>query len=119
MQRWYHQDNYFGRIVQQILLPPMTAYSYDKSSGQCIRKASYLPPRLSMRPLASHKFLCYTVIGAVIANFFGYDVLTFIFAVFLFWLLFVCLKAIRKSSVENTTENTERHTPLYSLDNSF
>lgn len=118
MQRWYYQDGYFGRVVQQILLPPMTAFSYDKSTGRSIRKSHYLPPRLSLRPLASHKFLGYMIVGAVVTNLFGYDAAFFVFVVFLLWFLFVCLKAVGKSNV-NRRENTETRRQGYSLRDSF
>lgn len=120
MQRWYYKNDYFGRFIQQILLPPMTAYSYDKSSGRSVRRAIYLPPRLSLRSLASHKFLCYMTIGAVVANILGYDTVTFIVIVFLLWFFFICLKAIRKSVYnESRSTTTETHRELYSPDDSF
>lgn len=121
MQRWYYQDDYFGRLTQQILLPPMTAYSYDKSTGRSVRKAIYLPPRLSLRPLASHKFLCYMMLGAAITNLLGYDTLTFIFIIFLFYFLFICLKAIwRTSNSETRNVATETRRQLqFSGNDSF
>lgn len=120
MQRWYYQDNYWGRLVKQILLPPMTAYSYDKTSGQSVRKAVYLPPRLSLRPLAGHKFLCYMMIGVALANMFGYNAVTFLFIVFLLWFLIICLKAIRQTNhVENSNVASERRGQLYNTNDSF
>lgn len=120
MRRYYYRNDYFGRIVQKILLPPMTAYTYDKSSGQPIRKATYLPPRLSLRPLAGHKFLCYMIIGAIIANIFGYNVVTFIFAIFSLWFLFICVKAIgRSTNVQNRSVATETRTQPFSLNDSY
>lgn len=120
MQRWYYQNDYFGRLTQQILSPPMTAYTYDKSSGRSVRKAIYLPPRLSLRSLANHKFLFYTILGAAVANLLGYDTLTFIFISFLLWFLFICLKAVRMTGyneTRNVTSETRRQ--LYSANDSF
>lgn len=120
MQRWYYQDNYCGRLVQQILQPPITAYSYDKSSGRSIRKANYLPPRLSLRPLAGHKFLCYMMIGAGAANLLGYSTVTFLLLVFLLWFLFISLKAVKKTvRTENTNVVTEARRQLYIANDSF
>lgn len=99
MQKWYYENSYFGRLVRQVLLPPMTAYSYDKSSGRSVRKAVHLPPRLSLRPLASYRFLAYIIIGVVLTNLSGYSVMNFVLAVFMVWLLFICLKALTQHTV--------------------
>lgn len=74
----------------------MTIYTYDKTQeGRSPRVPKYLPPRVSLRPLASHKFIAYMVIGALISNLFGYSTYAFVSLIFFSWLLLVSLKAVR------------------------
>lgn len=92
-----------------MICPPLTVYKYDKSvEGRSPRIAVHLPPRISLRPLASHKFLAYMIIGALISNILGYSTYTFVFSVFLIWFFIQCLKAIpteRTTTTGNYTIN--------------
>lgn len=84
--------------MQQLLRPPMTVYKYDKSQeGRSPRIAIQLPPRISFRPLASHKFLVYMILGGLLSNLFGYSAFAFVFFVFAFWFLIICVKALCSS----------------------
>lgn len=105
IERCYFQENYLGKLTRQLICPPITVYKYDKSQeGWSPRIAVQLPPRISLRPLASHKFLTYMIIGAFIGNLLGYSAYTFVFVAFLIWFFIRCIKAIPKERT-NTSGN--------------
>lgn len=96
INRFYYRGGYLGRLARNVLQPPITIYRYDKTQeGRSPRVPSHLPPRVSLRPLASHKFLTYMLIGALVSKLFGYSTSVFFLVVFVMWALFICLKSIK------------------------
>uniref|UniRef100_A0A336LQY2 CSON001502 protein n=1 Tax=Culicoides sonorensis TaxID=179676 RepID=A0A336LQY2_CULSO len=73
INEYWHRRDLVGRLTRQLLLPPMTSQTFDKSTGLSILKKQDLPPRICLRPLASYKtitlvtislFLSYLLWGA-------------------------------------------------------
>ncbi|CAG9860561.1 unnamed protein product [Phyllotreta striolata] len=91
----YHSQSFVGRLSREILCPPITIYRYDKSTPGSPRLSSNLPPRLSLRFMASYSFLSYLILGAFLAWIFGYRIevyFTFLIAVYV---TYKCLRALR------------------------
>lgn len=110
--KYYYKTNYIGRLTRQLLRPPMTIYKYDKSQeGRSPRVAINLPPRISFRPLASHKFLVYMILGGLLSNLFGYSAYAFIFFVLIIWFFTICLKALFGSSQLNARRSAVNMPP--------
>lgn len=93
--RLYNDSTFLGKIAKQIITPPMTVYKYDKSQGgKSPRIAVYLPPRISLRAFASHKFLAYLIIGLTISHLLGYHSIFVIVSVIFIWFIYICFKAL-------------------------
>ena len=91
----YEHSGILGYVARQVLLPPMVARTYNKSKpGFSPRVEVILPPRLSLRTLASHRTVMYTSLGMFCSWIFGYGASTFLFVVFFLWFILVLIKAI-------------------------
>ncbi|XP_060529009.1 sphingomyelin phosphodiesterase 4 isoform X2 [Cylas formicarius] len=90
----YRRPTYCGRFSRQILCPPVTVYKYDKSMPGSPRVDSNLPPRISLRPCASLKFLTYLFCGAFISWMLNYRLETYFVLLFLLFVLYKALKSI-------------------------
>lgn len=53
LDRYWHRKDIVGKLSRQLLLPPMVAQTFDKSSGVSVLKQTELPPRVCLRSLAS------------------------------------------------------------------
>lgn len=71
----YHRRDLYGTIARQLIEPPRLIYSYEKTIHGCVspRVQKLLPPRISLRYFASHKFIYCFIIGIIIGRIFGYD----------------------------------------------
>ncbi|XP_012272943.1 sphingomyelin phosphodiesterase 4 [Orussus abietinus] len=92
----YSRNDFFGRVVRQILVPPTTVIKLPKrvgcefSSG-CEEK---LPPRISLRPLSRYGFLLFMTIGMFFSWIFGYGALTFPVLLFFLWVVLILIRAV-------------------------
>lgn len=92
----YCKEDFVGRFSRQIILPPKIIHRYDKSiPGKSPRITEHLPPRISLRRFASHQFLAYIFLGALLSNFFDYSIITFLFFAFFIWFIVTSIKAVR------------------------
>lgn len=73
----YNKQSFFGNISRQLLIPPVTVVKLPKRTpnGFISGCEERLPPRLSLRPLASYTFLISISCGIFIAWFTTYVVL--------------------------------------------
>nr|CAI5857292.1 unnamed protein product [Callosobruchus analis] len=97
--RLYHQPTFTGRLTRQLLCPPMTVYKYDKSIPGSPRVSTNLPPRISLRFLASYRFLTYLCIGAFFAWLFGYKVEVYFMFLIVVFLLYKSVRALRRDEI--------------------
>lgn len=67
----WHRHDQMGRMARQILEPPLTVHSFDKSRGVSMVNERHLGPRLNLRFLATYKTL------ALIVASFGFGQLMF------------------------------------------
>lgn len=90
----YHSPSYWGRFWRQILCPPITVHKYDKSIMGSPRVGVNLPPRISLRPWASYRFLGYLLFGGIVALLFGYRTDTYLAFLCSIYLLYKLMKAV-------------------------
>ncbi|XP_037949505.1 sphingomyelin phosphodiesterase 4 isoform X2 [Teleopsis dalmanni] len=57
IRRNYNRSDFYGKLLRQLVLPPMTAKWFDRPRGiqELIEKP--LPARVCLRPMASYRFL--------------------------------------------------------------
>ncbi|XP_066260835.1 sphingomyelin phosphodiesterase 4 isoform X1 [Euwallacea similis] len=94
----YHNPSYKGRFSRQFLLPPMTAYKYDKTVELSPRVNIHLPPRVSFRHLAGYRFLTYFCLGGALAWLLGYRLNTYLFFLMLIYIIYKLIRAIPRDS---------------------
>ncbi|XP_025835973.1 sphingomyelin phosphodiesterase 4 [Agrilus planipennis] len=95
INRLYYDQSFVGRICREVVSPPITVYKYEKSNdGLSPRIQESLPPRITLRPLASHKFLTYLALGFIVFNFCGYGIVSYLFFVFSLWSMSILLRVI-------------------------
>ncbi|XP_018579891.1 sphingomyelin phosphodiesterase 4 [Anoplophora glabripennis] len=91
----YHSPTFTGRLARQILCPPMTIYRYDKTIPGSPRVSSNLPPRVSLRFMASYRFLTYLCIGAFIFWLLGYNLEFYLFFIITVFIVYKSFRAVR------------------------
>lgn len=76
----YHKPDFWGRVARRILIPPTKVVQLPKRTidGFTDISRKEIPPRLSLRSLASHNFMVAMLIGAFIFWTIGY-VIVYIF----------------------------------------
>lgn len=67
----YNKQSFFGSIFRQLIIPPVTVVKLPKRTPNGFTSGceERLPPRLSLRPLASYTFLISVSCGILISWF--------------------------------------------------
>lgn len=91
----YHSPTFTGRLARQILCAPITIYRYDKTIPGSPRVSSNLPPRVSLRFMASYRFLIYLCFGAFIFWLLGYSVEFYLLFIITIFILYKAFRAVR------------------------
>ncbi|XP_077299707.1 sphingomyelin phosphodiesterase 4 [Arctopsyche grandis] len=100
MEDTWNRGDVLGVLSKEVLVPPCVIHTYSKSSthdSMLIRQT--LPPRISLRYLASHSFMFWFILCFVISYSMGYRVFSFVVFIFAFWLLTVIFNAIVKTLI--------------------
>ncbi|EFN60972.1 Sphingomyelin phosphodiesterase 4, partial [Camponotus floridanus] len=92
----YNKQSFFGNISRQLLMPPVTVVKLPKRTpnGFISGCEERLPPRLSLRPLASYTFLISISCGIFIAWFTTYGLFKFLGFVLWVWIMYVVIRAM-------------------------
>lgn len=69
IDQYWHRRDFKGRLARQVLLPPMIAQTFDKSTGVSELKSTELPPRICLRSLASYKSVCMVMVSLLLGYF--------------------------------------------------
>lgn len=98
MWQYYSREDFLGHLSQQILQPPLIIRTYNKDliSHTSTLVKSQLPPRISLRYLASHRFLAYFVATLAVAYCFGIRPFWFTLYLIMGWFLFLVVVAAAK-----------------------
>ncbi|KAH0950302.1 hypothetical protein HN011_012496 [Eciton burchellii] len=91
----YNKRSFFGSICRQLVTPPTTVVKLPKRTS-CGFTSGYeerLPPRLSLRPLASYSFLTSMLFGIFLAWCINYGPFTFLGLAFWIWITYVIIRA--------------------------
>ncbi|XP_034951732.1 sphingomyelin phosphodiesterase 4 [Chelonus insularis] len=91
----YNRNDFVGRVARRILRPPTSVISLPKrtQSGFSPGGEQRLPPRLSLRFLASHSFITLMLFGAFIFCLLGYSTLFFLFISWFLWFIYILIGA--------------------------
>ncbi|KAK6638018.1 hypothetical protein RUM44_008442 [Polyplax serrata] len=124
LKLFWEKEDYWGCVARQLLTPPCKYYYFDKSvpGNFAPRVADQLPPRVSLRVLASHQTLSYIFLSGVLAFLYGYPVIPFYFFIFVLFVAFILAKAFVEwylSSRRATRSRLEIERPFVPLDVSF
>ncbi|XP_048509001.1 sphingomyelin phosphodiesterase 4 isoform X2 [Athalia rosae] len=90
LQTAYDRPDIVGRFMRRVLQPPTVVKHLPKRTfnGFSSSEETHIPPRLSLRIVASHRFLVPMFLGIIILWIFGYGVVTTLFSIFCVWLLY-------------------------------
>ena len=61
LEQWYSQADFTGRVIRQLLVPPVTYQEVIKSYGTPRTISKHLPPRICLRTLANKQLVGYTM----------------------------------------------------------
>ena len=61
LEQWYSQADFTGRVIRQLLVPPVTYQEVIKSYGTPRIISKHLPPRICLRILANKQLVGYTM----------------------------------------------------------
>lgn len=86
----YIRPDIIGRLARRILQPPTIVKHLPKRTidGFSSGDETHVPPRLSLRSMASHSFLLLTGLGMFISWIFGYGVVAFLFSALCIWIMY-------------------------------
>lgn len=92
----YNKQSFFGSIFRQLIIPPVTVVKLPKrtSNGFTSGCEERLPPRLSLRPLASYIFLISMSFGIFISWFTIYGPFKFLGFVLWVWIMYIIIRAM-------------------------
>ncbi|EZA53176.1 Sphingomyelin phosphodiesterase [Ooceraea biroi] len=91
----YNKRSFFGSVCRQLVTPPTTVVKLPKRtpSGFTSGYEERLPPRLSLRPLASYTFLASMLFGIFLAWCANYGPFTFLGLASWIWIMYVLIRA--------------------------
>ncbi|KAL0272445.1 UNVERIFIED_CONTAM: hypothetical protein PYX00_005408 [Menopon gallinae] len=118
-QLWNRTD-IWGLVAKQLLAPPCRYHYFDKSvPGNFARRVSVeLPPRISLRALASHQTISYFFLSGLLAFLYRYPIIPFYFFVFFLYIFLLFLKALMLYVIGSRREAPAPE-PFVPLDVSF
>lgn len=94
IDQYWNRTDFKGRLARHLLLPPMVAQSFDKSTGISELKSTELPPRICLRPLGSYKSVC-MVIASLLLGYFLWSAPSYgLFLLLLLVAIQFCIKAL-------------------------
>ncbi|XP_043281782.1 sphingomyelin phosphodiesterase 4 isoform X2 [Venturia canescens] len=109
----YHRRDFLGRIARRILTPPTVVVNLPKrtSNGFSDLERREIPPRLSLRPLASHNFIAEMLIGVLIFWTIGYGTFGFLLSASVAWFAYIIIRAACEPWIGSST-TAPRPNPL-------
>ncbi len=93
MESAYSQPDLAGAFVRQLARPPAAFRAKNPLTGAAERRL--LPPRLSLRPLASYAFAAYLALFLAMLRLFPSFTGKLVFLAATLWILAVCVKFVR------------------------
>lgn len=112
----YHRNDVWGGIARQLLAPPCVYHFFDKSNpgNFAPRVAVNLPPRVSLRPLASHQTLTYLFLLGLFAFIYDYPIIPFYIFILFLYMILIFSRALISPYLRrgNTPSSPEPFVPL-------
>ncbi|CAH0720892.1 unnamed protein product, partial [Brenthis ino] len=94
--RLWGRSDLWGYVVREVLQRPVTIHSYVKDSSYQHVAERALPPRLSLRRLASHALVLWLGLGYVLFRMLSYSGIFYAFFLITIWSIFILTKASLK-----------------------
>ncbi|XP_072762295.1 sphingomyelin phosphodiesterase 4 isoform X4 [Anoplolepis gracilipes] len=111
----YNRRSFFGSIFRQLITPPVTVIKLPKRTPDGFTSGceERLPPRLSLRPLASYTFLISVSCGIVIAWFINYSPFKFLGFALWVWIMYIIIRATLQHYFLSDTSSVRPNTNAF------
>ncbi|XP_067005119.2 sphingomyelin phosphodiesterase 4 [Anabrus simplex] len=119
----FHRPGFVGGVARQIISPPRRVRYYDRNvsaQGHPQLLEASLPPRLSLRWMASYSFLSCVIILIVLSHFFLGNWSSLLISVYALWLIYIAFRALLEPFLPiippERTEPTSESREFFDLD---
>ncbi|XP_015116625.1 sphingomyelin phosphodiesterase 4 [Diachasma alloeum] len=107
IEMFYNREDFVGRLTKKVLQPPTSVRQLPKrvNGGFTVGSEKKIPPRLSLRVLASYNFMTAILICVILLRLIGYGVPASLFIVSCTWIFYIVIGAIFEPLITRASPN--------------